>query len=210
LFYDYIRILGEEYELNLGRQNEPMHRILPLALCLLLLSGLSGCHRDKVYRIGISQCSQDDWRTKMNDEINREIMLHKDAVVEIRSADDSSARQIDDIRYFVQNGFDILIVSPNEAAALTPVIDEVYKAGIPVVIFDRNINSRSYTARIGADDEGTGRAAARYAMHLLGGKARAIEISGLRGSTPAAARHRGFVRELESAGGTLLASAPGN
>lgn len=106
-----------------------MHRILPLALCLLLLSGLSGCHRDKVYRIGISQCSQDDWRTKMNDEINREIMLHKDAVVEIRSADDSSARQIDDIRYFVQNGFDILIVSPNEAAALTPVIDEVYKAG---------------------------------------------------------------------------------
>lgn len=56
------------------------------------------------------------------------------------------------------NGFDILIVSPNEAAALTPVIDEVYKAGIPVVIFDRNINSRSYTARIGADDEGTGRA----------------------------------------------------
>lgn len=187
-----------------------MHRILPLALCLLLLSGLSGCHRDKVYRIGISQCSQDDWRTKMNDEINREIMLHKDAVVEIRSADDSSARQIDDIRYFVQNGFDILIVSPNEAAALTPVIDEVYKAGIPVVIFDRNINSRSYTARIGADDEGTGRAAARYAMHLLGGKARAIEISGLRGSTPAAARHRGFVRELESAGGTLLASAPGN
>lgn len=135
-----------------------MHRILPLALCLLLLSGLSGCHRDKVYRIGISQCSQDDWRTKMNDEINREIMLHKDAVVEIRSADDSSARQIDDIRYFVQNGFDILIVSPNEAAALTPVIDEVYKAGIPVVIFDRNINSRSYTARIGADDEGTGRA----------------------------------------------------
>lgn len=187
-----------------------MHRILPLALCLLLLSGLSGCHRDKIYRIGISQCSQDDWRTKMNDEINREIMLHKDAVVEIRSADDSSARQIDDIRYFVQNGFDILIVSPNEAAALTPVIDEVYKAGIPVVIFDRNINSRSYTARIGADDEGTGRAAARYAMHLLGGKARAIEISGLRGSTPAAARHRGFVRELESAGGTLLASAPGN
>lgn len=183
-----------------------MHRILPLALCLLLLSGLSGCHRDKVYRIGISQCSQDDWRTKMNDEINREIMLHKDAVVEIRSADDSSARQIDDIRYFVQNGFDILIVSPNEAAALTPVIDEVYKAGIPVVIFDRNINSRSYTARIGADDEGTGRAAARYAMHLLGGKARAIEISGLRGSTPAAARHRGFVRELESADGIIDAT----
>lgn len=38
----------------------------------------------------------------MNDEINREIMFHEDAVVEIRSADDSNAKQIEDIRYFVK------------------------------------------------------------------------------------------------------------
>lgn len=145
-----------------------MRRILLSALSLILLLSLPGCHRDKVYKIGISQCSQDDWRMKMNDEINREAMFHKDLLVEIRSADDSSAKQIDDIRYFVEQGFDILIVSPNEAAALTPVIDEVYEKGIPVVIFDRNINSKSYTARIGADDEAIGRAAARYARHLLG------------------------------------------
>lgn len=69
---------------------------------------LCGCSDDKVYRIGVSQCSQDDWRMKMNDEINREIMLHEDAMVEIRSADDDSRKQIEDIRYFVANGFDII------------------------------------------------------------------------------------------------------
>lgn len=58
----------------------------------------------------------------MNDEINREIMLHEDAEVEIRSADDSNPKQISDIRYFADNGFDIIIVSPNEAQALTPII----------------------------------------------------------------------------------------
>ena len=113
----------------------------------------SGCKPDKKYRIGVSQCSSDDWREKMNAEIRREIMLHEDAEVEIRSADDDSRRQIEDIRYFKDNGFDILIVAPNEADALTPEIKRVYESGMPVVVFDRSIVGDSYTARIGADDE---------------------------------------------------------
>ena len=187
-----------------------MHRVLSYIFLLMMLPALSGCDRGRVYKIGVSQCSQDDWRTKMNDEINREIMFHKDAVVEIRSADDSNDKQISDIKYFTENGFDIIVVSPNEAAALTPIIEEVYASGMPVVIFDRNINSDRYTARIGVDDEGIGRSAAHYARHLLGKGAKAIEIFGLRGSTPAEDRHNGFAREFESTGGILLASEAGN
>lgn len=146
----------------------------------------------------------------MNDEINREIMFNEDAVVEIRSADDSNEKQISDIKYFVENGFDILIVSPNEAAALTPIIKEVYESGMPVVIFDRNINGDTYTARIGANDVELGKSAAHYALHMLGKGAKAIEIFGLRGSTPAEDRHEGFVKEFENNGGTLLASVAAN
>ncbi len=157
-----------------------------LSYCwLALLFILSGCTEVKTYRIGVSQCSEDDWRMKLNDEINREIMFHEDAEVEIRSANDNSAKQIDDIRYFVSHGFDIIIVSPNEATTLTPVIREVYGNGMPVVIFDRNINDNTYTARIGVDDEGIGRSAATYARNLAGDNAKAIEIGGLEGSTPA-------------------------
>ena len=176
--------------------------------CLLLavLLTLSGCSEKKVYRIGVSQCSQDDWRTKMNDEIHREIMFHEDAVVEIRSADDNNLKQIEDIRYFADNGFDIIVVAPNEAAALTPVIKEVYESGIPVITFDRDIIGDTYTARIGVDNEGLGRSAAHYALHLLGEGANAIEIYGLRGSTPAEERHKGFVKEFTGGHGTLLAS----
>ena len=111
-----------------------MYRIISYSLLAAILLALFGCTDNKVYKIGVSQCSQDDWRMKMNDEINREIMFHEDATVEIRSADDSSAKQIEDIRYFVDNGFDIIIVSPNEAAALTPIIKDVYDKGIPVVL----------------------------------------------------------------------------
>ena len=187
-----------------------MNRHFSHCLLLGIIFILWGCTESKTYRIGVSQCSQDDWRAKMNDEINREIMFHEDAVAEIRSADDSSAKQIADIKYFVDNGFDIIIVSPNEAEALTPIIKEVYEKGIPVVIFDRNINGDTYTARIGVDDRGLGRSAAHYALHLSGKGAKAIEIYGLKGSTPAEGRHEGFVSEFEKNGGTLLTSVASN
>ena len=187
-----------------------MNRHFSHCLILGIIFILWGCAESKTYRIGVSQCSQDDWRAKMNDEINREIMFHEDAVAEIRSADDSSAKQIADIRYFVDNGFDIIIVSPNEAEALTPIIKEVYEKGIPVVIFDRNINGDTYTARIGVDDRGLGRSAAHYALHLSGKGAKAIEIYGLKGSTPAEGRHEGFVSEFEKNGGILLTSVASN
>lgn len=180
------------------------------ALLISLLFTAFSCTHDKVYKIGVSQCSEDDWREKMNDEIYREIILHNDAVVEIRSADDNSAKQIEDIRYFADNGFDILIVSPNEAASLTPIIKEVYESGMPVIIFDRNIIGDSYTARIGVDDIGLGQSAAQYALHLLKPEAKAIEIYGLRGSTPAEDRHIGFTSEFENNKGILLASEAAN
>lgn len=185
-------------------------RFFTATVIFVTLVMTSGCTKDRVYKIGVSQCSQDDWRMKMNDEINREIMFHEDAVVEIRSADDSNQKQIDDIRYFVDNGFDIIIVSPNEAAALTPVIKDVYDRGIPVIVFDRNILGDTYTARIGVDDEGIGVSAARYALHMLESGTDAIEIYGRPGSTPAAGRHKGFSETFARGGGRLLATVPGN
>lgn len=163
-----------------------------------------------VYKIGISQCSEDDWRIKMNEEIEREVLLHDDVEVEIRSADDSSNKQIADLDYFLNNDFDIIIVAPNEADALTPKIKEIYESGKPVILFDRDINGEFYTARIGADNEGLGKLAAHYGVHITGGGAKAIELRGLPGSSPAVGRHIGFKEEFEKEGGTIVASEPAN
>lgn len=164
--------------------------MMTAALAAALLT--SGCRHAEVYRIGVSQCSSDDWREKMNEEIRREVLFHNDIQVEIRSAEDSSEKQIEDIRYFAENGFDIIIASPNEAEALTPVIAEVYRSGIPVVLFDRNILGDTYTAYQGADNREIGRSAARLASSRAKGGCRILEIRGLRGSTPAIERRDGF------------------
>lgn len=176
-----------------------------------LLYGCSGKPSARL-RIGVSQCSSDDWRSKMNSEIEREIMFHPEAEVEIRSADDDNGRQIEDIRYFADNGFDIIIAAPNQADALTPVISEVYAKGIPVILFDRNINGDTYTSSMYVDNKAIGGAAARYARHLIpSGDINVLEIEGLPGSTPADDRHTGFaegIALLPSA--RVLASVHGN
>lgn len=187
-----------------------MRRFCVILSTIFIFLALSGCREKHIYKIGVSQCSSDDWRNKCNEEIYREIMFHPEAQVEIRSADDNNDKQIADIRYFVENGFDIIIAAPNEADAITPIIKDVYDSGIPVVVFDRNIHGDSFTAYQGVDNIGIGESAAHYARNLVGEGGKVIEIYGLAGSTPAIERHNGFVREMKKRGLQMLASAYGN
>ncbi|MCM1320153.1 MAG: substrate-binding domain-containing protein [Muribaculaceae bacterium] len=174
--------------------------LLWLGIVLAAICGLTQCQKKSNIKIGVSQCSNDDWRNKMNAEIEREIMFHPGAQVEIRSANDNSQKQIEDIRYFMDNNFDIIIAAPNEANAVTPVIKEAYSKGIPVIVFDRNINGDSYSASITADNIAIGNAAAQYAASIVDSAATVIEICGLRGNTPAQGRHEGFKQQAQKSG----------
>lgn len=182
--------------------------ILFSAFLILLFAG--SCHHKKTYKIGISQCSSDDWRAKMNQEIQLEALLHDDIEVEIRSAHDDSQKQIEDLEYFASKGFDVIVVAPNEAETLTPEIKKIYESGIPVIIFDRNINDTTYTQRIGVNNTGLGELAAEYAVSRIPDSLKVIEIFGLPGSTPAQERSSGFKTILSEGHGKIIASASGN
>ena len=111
-----------------------MNRILFL-LGLMLSGLLVSCSPDAPrYTIGVSQCSDDTWRHKMNDEIQREALFYGGVKVETRTAHDDSRRQIEDIRYFIRQKVDLLIVAANEGMALTPVVEEAFDKGIPVIM----------------------------------------------------------------------------
>ncbi|WP_394799067.1 hybrid sensor histidine kinase/response regulator transcription factor [Bacteroides salyersiae] len=144
----------------------------------------------------MSQCSDDSWRHKMNDEILREAMFYDGVSVEIRSAHDDNKRQIEDIRYFIDKKVDLLIVAPNEAAPITPVVEEAFDKGIPVIMVDRKILSDKYTAFMGADNYEIGREVGNYLAAKLGGKGNIVELTGLSGSTPAMERHQGFMSAI--------------
>jgi ABC-type sugar transport system substrate-binding protein len=181
-----------------------MKRFLPIFLSMILASCAGS--DDYQYNIGVSQCSSDDWRNKMNKEMHREAMLSHEVAIEIRSAGDNNQIQCDDIRYFIDKGVDLLVVSPNEADAVTPAVEEAFDAGIPVIVVDRNVNGEKYTAFIGADNEQVGYLQSQYVRSNLKPGQKIIEIKGLTGSTPSIERHNGFIKGLEGSGIEILAS----
>ena len=164
---------------------------------VLFILALTSCKRDTPrYVIGMSQCSDDSWRHKMNDEILREAMFYEGVSVEIRSAHDDNRRQQEDIQYFIDKKVDLLIVTPNEAAPITPIVEEAFDKGIPVIVVDRKILSDKYTAFMGADNYEIGREVGKYLAAKLGGKGNIVELTGLSGSTPAMERHQGFMSAI--------------
>ena len=165
-----------------------------LFLWFVLLGTLSSCsHREPHFRIGISQCSDDEWRHQMNNEMLREALFYDGVEVEIRTVKDDNIQQEKDIRRFMKEGVDLLIVAPNEAEPITPVVEEAYNQGIPVIVVDRRILSDKYTAYVGADNYEIGKAIGKYVANVLHGKGTVVEIAGLSGSTPAMDRHQGFM-----------------
>ncbi len=162
----------------------------------LLLTACDQRNAETSYRIGVSQCSDDAWRTKLNEEMQRELLFHPEISLEVRSADDDNERQAADIDYFINQHVDLLIVSPNEAAKLTPAVSKAFDAGIPVIVADRKVTGEKYTAFIGGDNRAVGELMAQYLMMMMPEGGKVMEILGLPGSTPAELRHEGFIETL--------------
>lgn len=179
---------------------------------IALIVVFSSCSKsEKTYKIAVSQCSEDIWRNKLNEELKMGTYVHNNVELSFASADDSDEKQIEQIHQFLNDGMDLLIVAPNQVAAVSPAIDEVFEKGIPVIVVDRKTNSEKFTAFIGADNFEMGRLMGEYIATQLKGKGRVLEIMGLKGSSPAIERHNGFMKALNNHPDiTLVASLQGD
>ncbi|OQP59485.1 histidine kinase [Niastella vici] len=129
-------------------------------------------------------------------EMNRELSFHNDIQFIYKNANSNSATQVGQINELLKQGIDLLIVSPNEVAPLTPVIEKVYDAGIPVLLIDRKTNSGKYTAFIGAENVEVGQNAGQFAVSLLKGKGKVMEITAPEEASPFIGRHNGFMQVI--------------
>ncbi|XVS67574.1 substrate-binding domain-containing protein [Actinosynnema sp. CA-299493] len=82
------------------------------------------------------------WRqvgfTTMKEEVKLHPEITKFTVLDAEGKDD---KQISDIQSFASQGCSALIVSPNTTATLTPAIEAACRTNVPVVVFDRGVNT---------------------------------------------------------------------
>ena len=135
-------------------------------------------------------------------EMERELSFHPEIDFILKEANLNSKLQEQQINELIAEKIDLLIVSPNEAVPITPVVDKVYQAGIPVIVLDRNILSKNYSAFIGANNYKIGLDAGAYANALLKGKGNVMEIGGPDiGSSADIGRHNGFTDFIKTCPG---------
>ena len=189
-----------------------MKRKLHLIIYVAIIVLLTGCaQQPRKYVIGVSQCSEDIWRDKLNDELKMGEYLNDSLIVKLASSNDDNVLQNKQVNQFVDEGVDLLIVSPNQLSAISKSVERAYDKGIPVILYDRKTNSDKYTAFIGYDNYTIGKSMGTFIAQQLQGKGRIVEISGLEGSSPALERHRGFMDAIKPYPGLqVVASEGGN
>ena len=189
-----------------------MKRKLHLIIYVAIIVLLTGCaQQPRKYVIGVSQCSEDIWRDKLNDELKMGEYLNDSLIVKLASSNDDNVLQNKQINQFVDEGVDLLIVSPNQLSAISKAVERAYDKGIPVILYDRKTNSDKYTAFIGCDNYTIGKSMGTFIAQQLQGKGRIVEIRGLEGSSPALERHRGFMDAIKPYPGLqVVASEGGN
>ena len=171
-----------------------MRKILSAAAWAVIIWLCTSCTTsEKHYVIGVSQCSKDIWRDKQNAELRMGTFFNEGVELRFAAAYDSDERQIEQIDSLLDSGIQLLIVAPNQVATISPAIDRAYDRGIPVIVFERKTNSQKYTAFMSADNYEMGHQMGQYIATRLKGHGQMVEVMGLKGSSPAIERHKGFV-----------------
>jgi galactofuranose transport system substrate-binding protein len=156
------------------------------------------------YKVGFAQTeSNNPWRlaqtASMQDEAKKRgwQLVYTDAA-------GSAAKQVADVRSMIAQKVDVILLAPREEKPLIPAVMEAKKAGIPMILVDRNVDQslaqagKDYAAFIGSDFVKEGFMAAEVLTKAMGGKASIIELQGTVGSSPANDRASGFADYIKA------------
>ena len=165
-----------------------------LLICILSLTISCKREGEKKFVVGVSHRSiNDSWRKAMVLDMQVKASEYPGLTLQIKDAGEDDDTQIKQIREFIKQRVDLVIISANESEPVTTAAVEAFRAGIPTIIIDRKIYSEEYTTFIGADNYEIGRAAGLFINSLLKKrKTTIVEVWGREGSSSARDRHNGF------------------
>ena len=164
-------------------------------IALIVSFALSALAADKPIVVGFSQIgAESGWRTANTESIKSEA-AKRGVDLKFADAQQKQENQIKALRSFIAQDVDVIAFSPVVETGWEPVMREIKKAGIPVVLSDRAVkvsDDSLYVTFIGSDFVEEGRRAANWLVKATDGKAVIAELVGTPGSAPAIDRKKGF------------------
>lgn len=169
------------------------------------------------YKVGFAQTeSNNPWRIAQTKSMQDEAKKLGYQLVYTDAAG-SAAKQVSDVRSMIAQKVDAIFLAPREEKPLAPVIREAAKAGIPVILLDRNVDPKlakagqDYVTFIGSDFILEGKRVGEWLAKKSGGKANIIQLLGTTGASPANDRRKGFEDAIKAFPGMkVLASQDGD
>ena len=191
-----------------------------MCLAATMACALTTLAADKKLTVGFSQIgAESGWRTANTDSIKSEA-VKRGINLKFADAQQKQENQIKALRSFIAQGVDVIAFSPVVETGWGPVLNEIKKAKIPVVLTDRAVivtnangvlDDSLYVTFIGSDFVEEGRRAGEWLAKASNGKAVIAELVGTPGSAPAIDRKKGFEEVLaKNPGMKIVKSQSGN
>ena len=173
----------------------PTRKTITVLLALAVAGAFTAHAADKKVVVGFSQIgAESGWRSANTDSIKSEA-AKRGIDLKFADAQQKQENQIKALRSFIAQGVDVIAFSPVVETGWEPVMKEIKKAGIPVILSDRAVKVTDpslYVTFIGSDFIEEGRRAGNWLAKATGGKAVIAELVGTPGSAPAIDRKKGF------------------
>ena len=146
--------------------------VVVAASVLLLSSSCSSSNNrpggKRQYFVAFSQCNNaEPYRAAQNALMTKLFSQTPDVKLVISDAQQDNSKQVAQVETFIRQKPDLLIVAPNERAALTAVMGQAMEAQIPVICLERDILQPNYTTYIRSDNAAIGRMAGQFIVDYL-------------------------------------------
>jgi ribose transport system substrate-binding protein len=173
-----------------------------VAALALVAASLGGAEA-KTYRIAISNgWVGSEWRTQMVEETLAAAKAWKDKGVDVEVVVQSKTidvqGQIADVRNFINQKVDAILLNPNSPTAFNPTFAQAKKAGILVVSTDGEVSSKD-AYFVGIDQKEWAMLSAQWLVDTLKGKGNIVTINGVAGHPANQARVAGVKDVLAKA-----------
>src|SRR3954464_3140628 len=143
-----------------------MTRIALALACVLACSCGGGGNKQLV--VAFSQANNaEPYRAAQNALMTKLWGEHPDVKLVISDAQQDNSRQVAQVETFIRQKPDLLIVAPNERAALTAVMGQAMEGHVPTICLERDVLQPNYTSYIRSDNDAIGRMAGGFIVDYL-------------------------------------------